>query len=424
MTLPLSIPQLRSFHESHGRFNLWHGPVRSGKSYAGDLRWIEYAAVDAPPGDLYIFGRSLGALKRNIVTPLFKLLGDEMRYTNQAIQLWDRTMHCIGASDARSEGVIRGSTSAGSYFDELSLLPKAFFDMARTRMTVPGSKGFATTNPDSPAHWLKTEYMDRANEPGRGWKLFTWPLDAANCPHLTPEILADLKGGYTGLFYRRFILGEWVMAEGAIYDGFDEGVHVVDKPPYDRPDYYIVGVDYGTGNPTVFVLLGVKMMPDGTTVVCCEREYYYDSKVKRKQKTDAEYAKDLQEFVGHIKGIRYPGDTQEPPAVMAIYIDPSAASFKEECRRHSLPVRDADNSVLDGIRFQATMLANGQYTIMRRCKHTREEYAAYVWDHKKQLLGIDAPIKTNDHTKDAERYGLYTHLGGKRILWTAASLRA
>lgn len=419
MSLQLSPAQLRSFHNSNGRFNLWHGPVRSGKSYVSILRWIEYTALNDPPGPLFIFGRTLSAVKRNVVTPMFELLGDEMRYTNQTIHLWDRTIHCIGASDAKAEGVIRGSTSAGSYYDETTLLPRNFFSMSLSRMSLRGAKGFATTNPDSPAHWIKKDFMDRADE--LGWKMFTWSLDEAT--FLDPDFLAALKREHTGLFYRRFIKGEWVMAEGAIYDGFDQGIHVVDKPPYDRPDYYIVGVDYGTGNPTVFVLMGVKMMPDGKTIVCCEREYYYDSVAKMKQKTDVEYAKDLKDFVTNIGARRFPGDRQEPATIQAIYVDPSAASFKLECSRSGLPVRDADNSVLDGIRFQATMLANGQYFIHRSCKHTIEEYSAYVWDHKKQLLGIDAPIKTGDHAKDAERYALYSHFGGKRLIYSAASLR-
>ena len=411
--------QLHSFHHSTGRFNLWHGPVRDGKSYVADLRWIDYITRDAPPGDLYMFGRTLSALKRNIISPMFELLGDEMRYTNQTIQLWDRTIHCIGANDARAEGKIRGSTSAGSYYDEATLLPEDFFTMSLSRLSVRGAKGFATTNPDSPSHWLKKKYMDRADE--LGWKLFTWSLDAAT--FLDPEFVAALKREYTGLFKRRFIDGEWVMAEGAIYDTFDESIHVVDKLPYDRPDYYIVGVDYGTGNPTVFLLMGVKIRPDGTPIVCCEREYYYDSKVKRRQKTDAEYSDDLKAFLEQVKPPRIAGDRRDHPGVMAVYVDPSAASFKLECKRKGLPIRDADNSVLDGIRFQATMLANGQYVIHRRCPHTIEEYAAYVWDHIKQLIGIDAPIKTGDHAKDAERYALYTHLGTKRAIYNAASLR-
>ena len=420
MALQLSPAQLHSFHNSNGRFNLWHGPVRSGKSYVSTLRWIEYIARNDPPGPLFVFGRTLSAVKRNIVTPMFEPLGnEEMRYVNQTIQLWGRTIHCIGASDAKAEGVIRGSTSAGSYYDELSLLPKAFFDMSRTRMTVPGSKGFGTTNPDSPAHWLKKEYMDRAAK--LNWKMFTWTLDEA--PHLAPDILADLKTGYTGLFYRRFILGEWVMAEGAIYDGFDPSIHVITKLPYASPDYYIIGVDYGTGNPTVFLLMGVKLDSRGGMTVVCEREYYYDSVAKMRQKTDAEYAEDLKTFVADIKGARFPGDQQSSPTVMGIYVDPSAASFKVACQRVGVRLRDADNSVLDGIRFQATMLANGQYTIHRRCTHTIEEYSGYVWDHKKQLVGIDAPIKTGDHAKDAERYALYTHFGGKRLVYSAESLR-
>ena len=416
--MKLSPPQLRSFHNSTGNFNLWHGPVRSGKSFVSLVRWIDYVARDDPPGPLFAFGRSLSAIKRNVVTPMFELLGDEMKYTNQTMQLWNRTIHCIGANDDRAEGVIRGSTSAGSYYDEITLLPRNFFDMSLTRMSLPDAKGFGTTNPDSPAHWLKKDFMDRGDK--LGWKQFTWPLDDAT--FLTAEFREALKRQHTGLFFRRFIKGEWVMAEGAIYDSFEEKKHVVSKLPYDKPDYYIVGVDYGTGNPTVFLLMGVKMMPDGKPIVCCEREYYYDSVAKMSQKTDAQYAADLKEFVEQVKPQTFPGDRRDHPSVMAIYVDPSAASFKLECSRNGLPIRDADNSVLDGIRFQATMLANGQYTIHERCTHNIEEYSAYVWDHKKQLLGIDAPVKTGDHCKDAERYPLYTHFGGERLVYSAASL--
>jgi PBSX family phage terminase large subunit len=415
----LSPPQLRSFEESTARFNLWHGPVRSGKSFAADLRWIDYILRDAPSGDLFMFGKTLYALRRNIINPMQELIGSDMRYSDQRIRLWGRTIFTMGANDAQAEGKIRGSTSAGSYYDEATLLPEDFFTMSLSRMSVPGAKGFATTNPDSPSHWLKRKYMDRAEE--LGWKTFTWSLDEA--PFLDADFLAALKREYTGLFFRRFIKGEWVMAEGAIYDTFDESTHVIDELPYDRPDYYIVGVDYGTGNPTVFVLMGVKLDPRGRATVVAEQEYYYDSTEKLRQKTDAEYAEDLQTFVAGINGPWVAGDKRKKLHVMAIYVDPSAASFKLQCSRLGLPIRDADNSVLDGIRFQATMLANGQYFIHRRCTHTIDEYSGYVWDPKKQLLGIDAPIKTGDHAKDAERYALYTHFGGDRVMWNSLSLR-
>ncbi len=134
-------------------------------------------------------------------------------------------------------------------------------------------------------------------------------------------------------------------------------------------------------------------------------------------------AEDLQQFVAQVKTVQVGGDRRKHPDVMAIYVDPSAASFKLECSRMGLPIRDADNSVLDGIRFQATMLNNGQYFIHRRCAHTIDEYSGYVWDPKKQLLGIDAPIKTGDHAKDAERYALYTHFGGDQLIYTSAALK-
>jgi PBSX family phage terminase large subunit len=291
--------------------------------------------------------------------------------------------------------------------------------MSLSRMSVRGARGFATTNPDSPSHWLKKKYMDRADT--LGYRLFTWTLDEA--PFLDPDFLAALKIEYTGLFHRRFIKGEWVIAEGAIYDGFDASVHVVSELPYDIADYYIIGVDYGTGNPTVFLLMGVKLRPNGQPLICCEQEYYYDSKVKLQQKTDTQYADDLKEFVAQVKPPVISGDMRKQPNVRAVYMDPSAASFKLECKRRGLPIRDADNSVIDGIRFQAAMLANGNYCIHKRCKHNIEEYSGYVWDTKKQLLGVDAPVKTGDHCKDAERYALYSQFGGDRLVYSAASLR-
>lgn len=417
--MQLSPAQLRSFRDSTARFNLWHGPVRSGKTVVSVLRWIDYILNDSPDGDLYMFGKTLYALRRNVVNQMQELIGPDMCYGDQIIKLWGRRIFTMGANDAQAEGKIRGSTSAGNYYDEWTLLPEDFFTMSLSRMSIRDSKGFATTNPDSPAHWSKRKYIDRAEE--LNYRTFSWPLQDA--PFLDPEFVKALEREYTGLFYRRFIKGEWVMAEGAIYDGFDEGIHVLDELPYDRPDYYIVGVDYGTGNPTVFVLMGVKLNASGIPTVVTEREYYYDSTAEMRQKTDVEYAEDLKAFVAQIKGPVIPGDRRKAPDVMSIYVDPSAASFKLQCARMGLPIRDADNSVLDGIRFQATMIANGQYFVHRRCTHTIGEYSGYVWDAKKQLLGIDAPVKRGDHAKDAERYALYTHFGGNRGMWSAASLR-
>ena len=200
------------------------------------------------------------------------------------------------------------------------------------------------------------------------------------------------------------------MAEGAVYDFFDEDVNVIEYSKNPATSY-IVGVDYGTTNPCVFVLIGHN--PSAYPNMWLEKEYYYDSKKTQRQKSDYEYAKDLIEFIDGI-------------AVDAIYIDPSAASFKQELRRNGVQnIRDAVNDVLPGIRYQGQLLTNGTYKICSNCINTIKEYTNYVWDSKASQRGEDKPVKQNDHTKDAERYALYTHFferGGARMSEQEAEL--
>lgn len=408
----MSTQQRRSYVRSEARINIWHGPVRSGKSIASLLRWLNYVRT-APPGELFMFGKTAYAFKRNIIAPMEELVGPDMHYFSgdQVIKLWGRRIHVIGANDAKSEQKVRGSTSAGSYGDEIALYPEDFFRMATSRMSVHGAKFFGTTNPDSPVHWLKVNYINRGED--IGCRSFHWALDEN--PYLDVEYVKAIKREYTGLWKRRFVDGDWVLAEGAIYDMFEQKRHVFsgDCP---EPDYYIVGIDYGTGNPTAFVLLGVKYRHNQRPIAWMEREYYYDSSKAFRQKSDAEYAEDLADFIAHRQYLL--------KTIGGIYIDPSAASFKKECRNQGIMmVKDADNDVANGIRTVGTMLHQDRYGIHDSCVQSIEDYDAYVWDPKKQKLGEDAPIKSNDHTKDAERYALHTHFGEDSILYTAASLR-
>jgi len=185
------------------------------------------------------------------------------------------------------------------------------------------------------------------------------------------------------------------LAEGTIYDFWDEAEHVIVSPL--RAEYYIVGIDYGTGNPTAFILFGVKL--GGRPSVWAEREYYWDARKMSRQKTDGEYAVNFREFLAGIQPL-------------AIYVDPSAASFKLLLQQEGWgQIRDADNSVLDGIRTQARLLKNGEYRVGQECRQTIADYSQYVWDTKKAERGADAPMKVNDHTKDAERYALHSHFG-------------
>jgi PBSX family phage terminase large subunit len=400
--------------------------VRDGKTFASILRWLEYTAKDAPPGDLYMLAKTISTLKRNIIGPMQEFVGGAMHYSSakNEISLFGRTIHTIGAATELAEGCLRGATAAGAYCDEVSLYPESVWVMLLSRLSVPGAKLFATTNPDSPGHWLKANYMDRRE--ALDLKLFEWTLDeAVKTPEnpagfLLPEFVNAIKTEYTGLWRKRFIEGLWVLAEGAIYDMFDEEKHILAEPPFKNPDYYIIGVDYGTGNPTCFEMIGVKRQLKGRRMCWAEHEYYHDSKASSRQKTDAEYAKAMKKFIAK-HSLRH---GVKPVPVYAIYIDPSAASFKIALEREGIAgVTDADNDVLNGIRTVSSMLYQGRYKLCRACKHSIREFGGYVWDPKKSQKGIDEPVKTDDHAKDAERYALHSHFGSDRMIWTEAALR-
>lgn len=309
-----------------------------------------------------------------------------------------RIIYCIGANDERSESKIRGPTFSGAYVDEATLIPESFFKMLLSRLSRDGSQLIATTNPDSPFHYLKKDFIDRRDE--LDLKVFNFRME--DNPSLTSNYVENLKKEYRGLWYRRFIDGEWCLAEGSVYDFFDETIHTIEQPP-SYAKYYIIGVDYGTTNPCAFTLLGFN--DETPCKLWVQKEYYFDSKKEGFQKTDAEYVDDLIDFISD-----YP--------VKCLYIDPSAASFKLEIRRRTnqLIIKDANNDVLNGIRTVSTHLATGNLKIMRNCKNLIQEFQSYTWDTKKAQRGIDEPVKAFDHLLDSLRYSIFSHYGEKKDL--------
>jgi len=395
MSLLLSNKQIEAYQESDARINIFEGPVRAGKSFSALLRWIEFCR-SGPEGPLVICGRTDKTIKRNIILPLQNLVGSAVRYSigKGEVQMYNRTMYVVGANDERAAAKIQGSEFAGALIDELALMPESFFRMLLSRLSLKGAKLFGSTNPDSPYHWLKTDFINRQHE--LDCKVFSYSID--DNPSLDEDYKKELKKEYRGLWYKRFIEGLWVVAEGAVYDFFDEKDHVIDHPPGPATSYQ-VGVDYGTQNPCVFLLFGYNSSyyPN----IWLEKEYYYDAKAMMRQKSDYEY---VQDFVKFLDGV-----TPE-----AIYIDPSAASLKVEMRRNGIyNIRDAQNDVLPGIRYQGQLLSNGTYKICSTCVNTIKEYSNYLWDEKAALLGIEKPIKKFDHCKDSERYVLFSHYFNK-----------
>lgn len=391
----LSPKQVHSLKNSDARLNIWEGPVRSGKSYACFWRWIDFIQ-NGPVGPLIITGRTEPTIKRNVIRPLYELIGEDLQYKSGTgeIRLWGRTIDVVGANDERAEAKIRGSEFVGALMDEVTIIPENFVKMLFSRLSLPGATFFGSTNPDSPFHWLKVDFIDKKDK--MNVKVFSFVME--DNPSLTEQYKSDLKKEYSGLWYQRYIEGKWVLAEGAIYDMFDENAHTIEFPP-GAATGYIVGIDYGTSNPCVFSLIGYNnsLYPN----IWLEKEYYYDSKARNRQKTDSEYVDDLKNFISGYN-------------VKAIYVDPSALSFKVEMRRSGITdVIDAVNDVLPGIRFQAQLISNGTYKICKQCVNAIKEYSTYLWDEKASKRGVDQPLKQNDHSCDSQRYALYTHFFDK-----------
>jgi PBSX family phage terminase large subunit len=401
--LPLSPMQIRSVVEATARINIWQGAVRSGKTIASLLAWLLYVANAPRGGHLLMIGKTKDTIARNLWGPLmdpdlFGPLARLCHYTRGASTgtILGRTIEVIGANDVKAEDRLRGLTSAGALVDEVTLLPEVVWTMLLSRLSVPGARLYATTNPDGPAHWLRKTYLLRSNV----LDLRTWAFTLDDNPALDPQYVAALKNEYTGLWYRRFINGEWCLAEGAIYDMWDADRHVVTELPYVER-WHGVGIDYGTVNPFSALLLG--MGEDGRLYLA--DEWRWDSKLKRRQLTDAEYSQQIRQWVSQIPR---PADLSGGRGVSPEWwvVDPSAASFRTQLWRdgHS-NVQDGDNAVLDGIRLVSSLLATDRLRVHERCTGWIEEVPGYSWDEDKATeKGEDAPIKVADHSLDAGRY--------------------
>lgn len=303
-----------------------------------------------------------------------------------------RTVHLIGAADARAEGKLRGLTAYLIAIDEATLLPEDYVAQALARLSVPGASCLMTTNPGPPAHWLRKKYILRAGE----LDLRTWHFTLDDNPALPADYVASLKAELTGMFYRRMVLGEWCAGDGAIWEGFDPERHVVkDVPPGTM--VLAVGVDYGNVNPFAALMLG--LTPDGRLIFM--REWRYESKLTHKQMTDAEYSKALAGWI-------------TPDAPRYLVVDPSAASFRVQLHRDAVgTVAPADNEVLDGVREVASLFATNRLLVHESCTGLIDEIPGYSWDDEKAEKGEDAPVKVDDHSCDAARYAIRT----TRTLW-------
>lgn len=363
------------------------GSIRSGKTVSMGIGFILWSMNTFSGESFAICGRTIEALRRNVIVHIPTWLEGlytvtEKRAENKLIVTRGNvtnTYYLFGGRDESSYTLIQGITLAGVLFDEVALMPRSFVEQAMARCSVSGSKFWFNCNPGSPSHWFYQEWIKKADFHNVLYLHFTM----ADNLSLDEKIKARYEAMYSGVFYDRYIRGLWVVAEGLIYTMFNPSFHIVKTKP--RPyEAYKVSCDYGTVNPTSAGLWG---LANGKWYRM--REYYFDSRKEKHQRTDEEHYSELEKLIAGLP-------------VQKFIVDPSAASFIEVIRRHGkYQVDPASNRVIDGIRDVATHLRAGDIFINDVCTDCIREFGLYRWDEK---APEDKPLKTDDHSMDDLRY--------------------
>ncbi len=382
------------------------GAVRSGKSLPGSVSFIKWAFHRFPQGggEFFIAGKTIHAVTRNIIRPLMKAapyIGVKVAHkkadnrviiTNQSGA--QHSFYLFGGNDESSQDLIQGFTAWGGFFDEAPIMPQSFVDMAISRLSVEGATVWFTSNPLNPGHWFKKEFIDLAESKG----FLYLHLTMEDNESLSEKVKARYRSLFTGVFYKRYILGLWCAAEGLIYPEFSNRDDLAFDWDGSTQDYgqMFVSCDYGVQNAHVYLLFAWNLKRRRFEIL---KEWYHSGRESEVQMTDAEYYQALLAFVGKLP-VKY------------IIIDPSASSFIAVVRKAKrFSPLSAINDVNPGISYTASLFHIGKLAVERGCSHLIEEIGGYVWDEKKaERSGIEAPVKIGDHCMDAMRYGAFTYI--------------
>lgn len=392
------------------------GAIRSGKTVSMSLSFVMWAMARYDGQNFIMAGKTISSFKRNVLQNLklmltsrgyhwiYHISGDFPNMLEISRNGKTNYFYIFGGKDEGSQDLVQGITAAGAFFDEVALMPESFVNQATARCSVEGSTWWFNCNPAGPTHWFKVNWIDKRKKKRLLYLHFTMEDNLS----LSEKIKERYRSMYAGVFYLRYIKGLWAVAEGLIYTMFTNANLYSDEerpPALKNIASKSITVDYGTTNPCVFL----EIWDDGTTL-WIDREYRWDSRSEEAQrtgnpqKTDAQYADDMEMFMG-----------PEDQDWCEIVIDPSAASFITELRTRGFYVTTADNEVLDGIRVVGSLLARRMIRINRRCKDLIGEMYSYVWDDKAAERGEEKPVKQKDHGPDALRYFCYTKLPKWRI---------
>ena len=371
------------------------GSVRAGKTVIMSFSYVRWAMMNFDGVNFGMAGKTIGSLRRNVIRDLKRMLISEHYHVkdNQSENMLTVSKNgktnyffLFGGTNEASQDLVQGITLGGFFFDEVALMPESFVAQATSRLSVEGSKAWFNCNPDSPYHWFKLQWIDQLAKKNAIRIHFLMKDN----PSLSEETLRRYDSMYSGVFYLRYILGQWAMADGLVYDNFDREKMVVDIPKEPVWEKQWISIDYGTQNATVFKLWSLFK---GTWYN--NAEYYYSGRETGRQKTDEQYIDDLEDFF-------FEHDLSRKN--VKLIVDPSAASFKKALRNRGFGVVNANNNVLDGVRVMMTQMNLGKMKWTEASQHTLKEFGSYMWDKKAADRGEDAVVKEHDHCLDADRY--------------------
>lgn len=382
----LSQKQLEFARYANHRWNFKGGATRSGKTYL-DFKWIIPLRIrerSGKDGLAVILGVTKSTIERNVLEPMRNLYGDKLVGTissDNTAWIFGEKCYCLGAEKVSQVSKIRGASIKYCYGDEVADWSEEVFALLKSRLDKEYSCFDGTYNPQYPNHWLK-KFLDSNAD------IFSQVYTIDDNPFLPPSFVENLKKEYAGtVFYDRYILGKWTLAEGLIYPMFGDSCIVQDIP--DTGDYYI-SIDYGTHNPFSAGLWCVTK-----TEAVRIGEYYYCGREERKEKTPEEYYSEVKRLAGGRD-------------IKCLIVDPSADAFIATVKKHhEFKARGAVNDVLPGIQTTAEMIASGKLKIHESCEDAIREFGLYRWDEKAES---DRVVKENDHAMDEIRYMVMTVL--------------
>lgn len=394
--------QSEYINEARARWNFKIGAVRSGKSYVDVMQIIpeRILSLAGENGLNVIIGVTRETIERNVLQPMREQYTAAVVGTissRNIVQICGQDVYCLGGEKRSQVSKIQGSSIKYCYGDEIAKWHQDVFTMLQSRLDKPYSRFDGACNPETPSHWLK-QFIDRDDIDSyiQKYTLF-------DNPFLPPEFVANLQKEYAGTVYeKRYIYGEWALAEGLIYPMYMDAIEETPKYTKDARRKYCLSIDYGTMNAFAALL-----WEEHGGTWHASRGYYYSGRETGIQKTDEEYARALDDMLEDVAAYykeqaKYTGLQQKLETI----IDPSAASFIALLNKRPLyKVRKADNAVLDGIRETATAIRLGYIKISPKIKEWQDEAGGYAWDEDETE---DRPIKVNDHYMDATRYFVKT----------------